>query len=719
MASQPATLNVRVGSCESAPLCVTWVMPASNGWEEGLRVGDPVIQVTDGRPGNPKSISIPGKNGSEQLIEAETGTLGKGADRWALPIIGLVFALLGSLVLWRRSDLIAARSFWAMSIVTALSLVIVPASAGPAPGWALGMGFLLIWLSAWTLFRFFSDLISQGTRVMDRFERATLMAGLLLTISYVVVTLTTPNTYPIVLSFISILFLLLATLTITTLVLDYRKASSPTEHAMVVVMTISAVLAFLPLLLLVFIPMASGVDEIVPAHLAALAVVAIPLGFTYSVLQHQMLGIRRLVHRGGVYFVLSSVLLIVMILLVGIATAIDPDLFESTRNELLITAGAVVLGALIFSYFRPILQRLADTYVYRDIFDYREAIAGLSKEAQSARQPKDVVTSMLEQVTATAGLEGYLLATNQSQGTPEVVSGGISAQRLERALHTTGFLPPAGLVVRQLEGEPVLALVLDDDTALLLGPKSGGETFREDDIKLMEPVGTLVGMLLARSKLSEELRDLNGRLMTAQEEERSRLAIDLHDGPLQQAVCLSRTHVPTDQVMDVGKSLVTELRAITNALRPPMLDDLGLRYAIDWLARNTTEKDRVHIALELDGFPDETRLPPASEMALYRCAQEALNNVVKHARATEATISLAIAGERAILSVKDNGVGFGATERERAAKGGHLGLVGMRERVRHAGGTLSIESTPKQGTTITISVPITQEAMPSQARPGS
>ena len=287
MASQSAKLNVRVGSCESAPLCVTWVMPASNGWEEGLRVGDPVTQVIEGMPGNPKAISIPGQNGAEHLIEAETGTLGKGADRWALPIIGLVFALLGSLVLWRRSDLNAARSFWLMSIVTALSLVIVPASAGPAPGWALGLGFLLIWLSAWTLLRFFSDLTSQETRIIDRFERASLVVGLLLTIGYIVVTLTTPNTYPVVLSLISILFLLLAVLTIATLVLDYRKASSPTEHAMVVVMTISTVLAFLPLLLLVFIPMASGVDEIVPAHVAALAVVAIPLGFTYSVLQHQ------------------------------------------------------------------------------------------------------------------------------------------------------------------------------------------------------------------------------------------------------------------------------------------------------------------------------------------------------------------------------------------------------------------------------------------------
>ena len=434
---------------------------------------------------------------------------------------------------------------------------------------------------------------------------------------------------------------------------------------------------------------------------------------------YQMLGIRRLVQRGGVYFVLSSVLLIVMILLVGIATAIDPDLFDSTRNELLITAGAVVFGALVFSYFRPILQRLADRYVYRDIFDYREAIVGLSKEAQSARQPKDVVTTMLEQVTATAGLEGYVLATGRTHGSPETVSGGISAQRLKRALDTPGFLPPAGLAVRQLEGEPVLTLVLDDDTALLLGPKSGGETFREDDVKLMEPVGTLVGMLLARSKLSEELRDLNGRLMTAQEEERSRLAIDLHDGPLQQAVYLSRTAVPTEQVRDIGKSLVTELRAITNALRPPMLDDLGLRYAIDWLARNTAEKDKVKMTLDLDGFPDEARLPPASEMALYRCAQEALNNVVKHAGATEATISLTIAGDKAVLSVKDNGVGFGATERERAARGGHLGLVGMRERVRHAGGVLTIESAPKQGSTITISVPVTHKANPSQTSAGS
>jgi signal transduction histidine kinase len=681
-------------------------MPAGNGWEEGLREGDSVLKVIDGDVNNPRSLLILGSNGEEQLIEAKSGTLAEGADRWALPLIGLVFALLGNLVLWRRSDLAAARAFWLTSIVTALSLVMVPASAGPAPLWALAIGFPLVWFSPWTLFAFYSNLTMRPPSALSKIKRWSLWAGIALTASYAIVASVEPNAYTPVQAALSLIFITLIGFSIVALVTGYIGTSLESERPVVVVMGISTLLAVLPLLLLVFIPIISGVDEIVPAHVAALAVVAIPLGFTYSVLQHQMLGIRRLVQRGGVYFVLSSVLLIIMVLLVGVATALDPDLFQSTRNDVLIVGGAVVLGALAFSYFRPILQRLADTYVYRDIYDYREAIVGLSKEAQLASRSQDVVVTMLEQVRATAGLEGYLLATGRTQTAPERVSGGVSAAKLAQALATPGFLPESGLAIRQIQGEPILTLVLDEDTALLLGPKADGEAFRDDDVKLMEPVGTLVGMLLARSKLNEELRELNGRLMTAQEEERARLAIDLHDGPLQQAVFLSRTAVPSKKVIDVGKSLVIELRAITNALRPPMLDDLGLRYAIDWLARNTEEKHGLSITLDLEQFPDETRLPPASEMAIYRCAQEALNNVVKHAQATTASISLTITGGKAVLVVQDNGIGFGATERERAARGGHLGLVGMRERVRHAGGTLSIASKPNQGSTLTISVPV-------------
>lgn len=604
-----------------------------------------------------------------------------------------------------------------MGLAAGCSLALVPASEGALTVWALGFQFPLVWFSPWALFAFYTSLTPGTPRLVEKVRSITLWSGIGLTAIYILTAAAQPNIYPWLQACISIAFILLIIFSIIALITGYRRASTHNERSVVAIVSSATILGLIPLLLLVFLPIASGVDEIVRPDIAALGLLAIPTGFAYSIFQYQMLGIRRLVQRGAVYVILSGLLLVVMILLVGIGITIKPDLFESRRNDLLITSGAVVFGALAFAYLRPILQRLADTYVYRDVFDYREAIVELSKEAQRARQPKDVVVSMLEQVKAIARLEGYLVVTGRSQSASEIISGGMSAQRLRRAYDSPGFLPSRGSSIRQLESDPVLAFVLDEDTALLLGPKSGGEAFRDDDVKLMEPMATLVSMLLARSKLSDELRDLNGRLMTAQEEERARLAIDLHDGPLQQAIFLSRTAVPSDKVIDVGKSLVTELRAITNALRPPMLDDLGLRYAIDWLARNLPGKEAVHITMDLDGFPDETRLPAASEMAIYRCAQEALNNVVKHSGATQATISLRIAQGKAILSIMDNGRGFGAAERERAAKDGHLGLLGMRERVRHAGGTLAIESAPGQGATITISVPVEADsALPEAAR---
>ena len=261
-----------------------------------------------------------------------------------------------------------------------------------------------------------------------------------------------------------------------------------------------------------------------------------------------------------------------------------------------------------------------------------------------------------------------------------------------------------------VDGEPVLALRVEGGNALWLGPKIGGESFRDDDLHLAEPVGTLVGMLLTRSQLTDELRNLNRRLFKAEEEERARVAMDIHDGPLQRAIDLVRRGSSDEGVVEAARSLVGELRDITTSLRPPLLDDLGLGYALDWLVQTVASPNGPSIELDVDGYPEDTRLPAEIELAVYRVIQESLANVVRHANAEHVTVSLSLSNDELIVEIRDDGIGFDEEASRSAAARGHLGLVGIRERVHHAGGELQVMSRQAEGTNVRIAIPVAGES---------
>jgi signal transduction histidine kinase len=137
-------------------------------------------------------------------------------------------------------------------------------------------------------------------------------------------------------------------------------------------------------------------------------------------------------------------------------------------------------------------------------------------------------------------------------------------------------------------------------------------------------------------------------------------------------------------------------------MRPPVLDDLGLLPALDFMARGL--KRRSQLAVRVTG--SKTRVCPEIETHLYRIAQEALNNVVRHARARRAWVELQVAGGEATLEVRDDGCGFvaGATQGRPGER--VLGLLGMRERVDALGGRLQVESAPGSGTRVRATVPL-------------
>ncbi len=210
-----------------------------------------------------------------------------------------------------------------------------------------------------------------------------------------------------------------------------------------------------------------------------------------------------------------------------------------------------------------------------------------------------------------------------------------------------------------------------------------------------------------------ELGKLSQRLVAAQEQERKSISRELHDevgqtlnallvdaGSLQKRIPESdaQSRELLDSIRRLADTSVNEIRDIALLLRPSMLDDLGLTAAIQWQAREVSRRTGLAVKVSAEAVADD--LPEGLSICLYRIAQEALQNVTRHAQAKTVHIELTQKLDRLVLSVHDDGIGFDAE----SVRG--LGAVGMEERLRQMGGALRITSQAGKGTTLVAEVPV-------------
>jgi signal transduction histidine kinase len=215
------------------------------------------------------------------------------------------------------------------------------------------------------------------------------------------------------------------------------------------------------------------------------------------------------------------------------------------------------------------------------------------------------------------------------------------------------------------------------------------------------------------------LQALSNRMLEMQENERRHIARELHDeiGQSLTAIKLNlealvrrsgdaATQALAGEIAGVAGQVLEQVRRLSLDLRPPQLDDLGLRAALHWLVKRHTLEDGP--AIELEAPEDLPRLPAQAETACFRIAQEALTNALRHAGATQVRIALKEEDGLFCLDVRDDGRGFDlAAARARALQGASLGLVGMNERVALAGGELRLASREGDGTHLRARFPLT------------
>lgn len=252
-----------------------------------------------------------------------------------------------------------------------------------------------------------------------------------------------------------------------------------------------------------------------------------------------------------------------------------------------------------------------------------------------------------------------------------------------------------------------------------------GKAFDREETAIISAMARETAIAMENAKLIEELatkeqmlHQLFSKLICAQEDERKRVASEIHDGVIQALLGIwyrlqyfsaegsGEKNLKEELVKLEGLlgQQIRDIRQIVYDLSPIMLDTYGLGPSIRALLRNLQEQNNIQAELALED--SNQRLPPKFEMALYRIIQELLNNIQKHSQATKVQVMFISGQEQTALVVKDNGIGF---DRNRLANlstpGNHLGLANIRERVLLLGGTCAIDSQLGWGTTVSIHVP--------------
>lgn len=332
------------------------------------------------------------------------------------------------------------------------------------------------------------------------------------------------------------------------------------------------------------------------------------------------------------------------------------------------------------------------------VFEVIEGGSGAALEKK--RMPRD------------EGIAGWVLSNLQPVIADDVNQDARFSARFQESEGNgfrTASLTAAPLMAK---GEPIGVLEILN--------KRSGECFTRDDLDMLVAFAATSAVAIENARLYKNLRDERDRIVSVEEGVRKRLARDLHDGPAQllAAIIMSLrfVHELEGRAPDKAREELMELESLANKalrqvrtmlfdLRPVILETHGLVPALEQYAQHLNETGDLIVHLRIEGF--DGQLTKKKEAAIFSIVQEAIGNVRKHAAAQNVWLTLSWQGDKLVVRIEDDGQGFDMAVVERTyGQRGSLGLLNMRERADLTDGILKIDSTPRQGTTVTLEVPI-------------
>ena len=354
------------------------------------------------------------------------------------------------------------------------------------------------------------------------------------------------------------------------------------------------------------------------------------------------------------------------------------------------------------------------------------------KTQDAARQSQEIVDAFFSSSTVGFGiLDAQLRYTRVNGVLPRMANlapEDLLGKSATEIFGESGAQPEMGLREVLQTGRPVLDREL---SAELPGGQGERRHLLLNYFPIRESGGavTQVGMtavdVTARRNAEEALRKLSGRLLGIQDQERRRIARELHDSlgqylaGMKIAIDMLRSRSSQEDPLlaecaDILEKAIIETRTLSHLLHPPLLDEAGFASAASWFVAGFSQRSGIPVSIDIS--PELERLPQAIEIALFRVLQESLTNVHRHSRARSAEISVDVDAEQVSIEIRDHGRGMPARTLEQIDSEPSrlgVGLAGMRERIHELGGVFEVTS-GDDGTTIRATVPLATEQLPPE-----
>ncbi len=488
----------------------------------------------------------------------------------------------------------------------------------------------------------------------------------------------------------------------------YFRQATPDQRRRLRVMAAGLGLAVLGALLVLILPRVfPALRVFLLPWIAGLLAVIVLLAFMLSLSASTLSRIDRLLRVGLVMFLLGAIMGAVAAGLFGLVSPNFPN-----RLQYLLAAGLALLASVTAPFLYRGLFWLVDRLFYGPDHPDPDLIEKASQALAGCLSRRELNQALTRDIPAMLQISGARLWFGEA-----------------------AFAPTMG------SDQPHLAfnLMFQAKTRAIwtLFPYQNGRPFSSRDRQRIQMVADQAEVALRNVLLVETLRrrldeiragqsllaEAQHQLLRSRDNERSRLARDLHDGPIQSLVALNlslglldlenpaeseKLKQELETLRGGVKALIGDLRRVCAELRPPQLDTLGLGPALKSLAADWAAETGIAAQVILDVSADVVAcLSDEALLNLYRIVQEALHNIGKHARAQNVLINLTGTAEELALTVADDGTGFTVPETFRdLTQGGHFGLVGMRERVNLIGGTWSLESRAGEGTVVRVTLPL-------------
>jgi signal transduction histidine kinase len=540
------------------------------------------------------------------------------------------------------------------------------------------------------------------------------------------------------------------------LIYSSRKSLDPECRRKTRIAGLAAFTAFLPFIVLSYMPYYIFDRYILSYEISFMALPILPLGYSYSILRYKLIPLERYISRAAAY----TLVVLVLAAIYGMAHIATLRTVRAESQLGFLDFFIVITLILLFQPLNKQFQRWVNQLFYGGWYDDRAATRQISQAITNTRGDTHTIALILCQtLQKTLQLEyAHLLlndgrlVTSQNLLSQEAGPGdhfpiGSIMSWFQKLEAGTGrkMGPGKELVAdrpaldfrseKVLGPKPHFWLLLDGRTCyqglLVLGERRGGSELNQADLEILEVVIRQAGAALENECLLQELRfhdqqnrSLQRQILKSREQERKRLARELHDNSIQTLVGVNYQIAEVRPAVDgelSGKLLaiakkvqesISGLRSVCADLRPPALDTLGLIATLQ--AKIAETQTQVSFSIDTDMEPqfDESSLSEEAALCIYRLVFEGLANVRKHSSAEWALVSIHPTENGITVSVEDDGKGFTPPNRLDLLVGqSHYGLVGLQEQVEMLGGRLIIDSSPGYGCRLSAHLPCAERGL--------